>query len=244
VTTVIPWHQPATAIAYDEYARRFPLYRETARDLADLADISPCDHVVDLGCGTGVTTQAILDRLGPSGQVTAVDFSSAMLSVARGRVPGPQVSWRCGRAEHLDMVCDHPADRVTCNMAFWQFDLPATAAAIRTILARDGRLIFSDGHRIPDGCGADAARRARVWTTQLAAHGFELSHVDHREYPEESESLAAWLRIPLWTDPDDPQEMAARSTARLLASHRSFRFCASYYTCRIRQRAKAPAARG
>ncbi|WP_373465797.1 trans-aconitate 2-methyltransferase [Streptomyces sp. V3I8] len=46
----------------------------------------PC-HIVDLGCGTGAGTLALLQRL-PGAQVTAVDTSAAHLRRIRGGVAG------------------------------------------------------------------------------------------------------------------------------------------------------------
>jgi ubiquinone/menaquinone biosynthesis C-methylase UbiE len=67
--------------------REYPRYRETSRDLIALAlpsaDASFADAaVVDLACGTGVTTCEILAVLGQDGRVTGVNKSAAMLEVA------------------------------------------------------------------------------------------------------------------------------------------------------------------
>ncbi len=43
------------------------------------------ERIVDIGCGTGATTRAFAQRLGPAGFVTAIDISEPLLSRARGR---------------------------------------------------------------------------------------------------------------------------------------------------------------
>ena len=42
-------------------------------------DIQPGEHVMDVGCGTGNLTQALLDVLGADGRVTAVEMSLDMI---------------------------------------------------------------------------------------------------------------------------------------------------------------------
>ena len=52
---------------YDAYARAYPGYRETSRDLIALAlpAAAAGARVLDLACGTGATTREILAVLGP-----------------------------------------------------------------------------------------------------------------------------------------------------------------------------------
>jgi len=42
-------------------------------------------HVLDVGCGTGATTLALAQRLGPRGHATGIDLSAPMIDVARQR---------------------------------------------------------------------------------------------------------------------------------------------------------------
>lgn len=80
------WDDPHNAELYDRFARNHGMYRETSRDLVKLARLDDAALVVDLACGTGVTTQAILDRVQESANVVALDGSEAMLAIARRRV--------------------------------------------------------------------------------------------------------------------------------------------------------------
>jgi protein-L-isoaspartate O-methyltransferase len=50
------------------------------------AQAKPGEQVLDIGCGTGVTTQPYAEAVGPSGRVTAVDISQPMLDAARQRI--------------------------------------------------------------------------------------------------------------------------------------------------------------
>src|SRR6187551_704418 len=47
---------------------------------------APGERVLDIGCGTGVTTAPYAQAVGPSGHVTGADISRPMLDAARRRV--------------------------------------------------------------------------------------------------------------------------------------------------------------
>jgi len=78
-----PWDDAGNARRYAEFARRYPMYRLTSEHLVGLAVLAPDARVVDLCCGTGVTTEAVLAVLGARGSVAAVDGAAAMLAEAR-----------------------------------------------------------------------------------------------------------------------------------------------------------------
>jgi S-adenosylmethionine-diacylgycerolhomoserine-N-methlytransferase len=48
--------------------------------------LSPGDRVLDVGCGTGLNLEHLLDAVGPTGEVVGIDASGAMLRQARRRV--------------------------------------------------------------------------------------------------------------------------------------------------------------
>jgi SAM-dependent methyltransferase len=48
-------------------------------------DLRPGQRVLDVGCGTGVTTEELARAVGPSGEVVGIDISGAMLTRARDR---------------------------------------------------------------------------------------------------------------------------------------------------------------
>jgi SAM-dependent methyltransferase len=54
--------------------------------LLDAAGAKPGERVLDIGCGTGVTTQPYAEAVGPSGHVTAADIAQPMLDAARRRI--------------------------------------------------------------------------------------------------------------------------------------------------------------
>lgn len=59
---------------------------EMLEQLLAAAKAMPGEHVLDIGCGTGVTTEPYAAKVGPRGHVTGVDISRPMLDAARQRI--------------------------------------------------------------------------------------------------------------------------------------------------------------
>ena len=68
------------------------MYQDLSKVIARLADIQSGMTVLDLGCGTGVTSQLALENLGAQGHLFALDFSEAMLAVAQAQLPAEKVT--------------------------------------------------------------------------------------------------------------------------------------------------------
>ena len=82
----------------DVIRRRVPLYNEIQTLMASLLPFSKKEYlrVLDLGCGTGGTSVALLKEF-PLARVTGIDSSSDMLAVAAAKVK--QTTWR------IDFIC-------------------------------------------------------------------------------------------------------------------------------------------
>ena len=139
------WGEDGNARRYEDFAGQHPIYRDTSRDLVALARLPADAAVLDLACGTGVTSREILTALGPGGTVTGVDRSAAMLAVAASAIADPRVTWVQAAAETVNQHVTGPVDAVVCNSAIWQTDLVATAAAVRNLLVPAGRFVFNVG---------------------------------------------------------------------------------------------------
>jgi SAM-dependent methyltransferase len=55
--------------------------------LIDRAGIRAGERILDVGCGSGATSRAFAERVGPAGHVTAIDISAPMLARAREVAP-------------------------------------------------------------------------------------------------------------------------------------------------------------
>lgn len=91
------------------------LFAEWPPRIIDAAQIVPGQRVLDVACGTGVLTQAVADRVGPSGSTAGVDINEGMLSIAREKQPA--IEWRNVPAEDL------PFDDLSFDSVVSQFGL-------------------------------------------------------------------------------------------------------------------------
>jgi SAM-dependent methyltransferase len=111
--------------------------------LLDRLALEPGQKVLDVACGPGTVARAAARRVGPTGHVTGVDFSPAMLAIARSKPPvdgGAPIEDLEGPADQLD-VSDDDVDVVTCQHGLQFFpDRPAALAEMRRVLRPNGRL--------------------------------------------------------------------------------------------------------
>lgn len=140
------WADDRTAEAYGAFCRKHTMYADTSADVVRLAAVGGDQIVVDLACGTGQTTEVVLSKLSGGGIVHSVDSSPAMLRVARAAITDERVLWHEAAAETLVEVVT-TADAVVCNSAIWQTDMPATFAAVFSVLRPSGRFVCNIGRQ-------------------------------------------------------------------------------------------------
>jgi demethylmenaquinone methyltransferase/2-methoxy-6-polyprenyl-1,4-benzoquinol methylase len=130
------------AARYDARNRLFSADRDRAwrRQAARRAALHPGQTALDLCTGTGKLAHELLPFVGPSGRVIGVDFSPAMLELARRREP--RVEFRLGDVTRLSEP-DASVDAVT--IGFGLRNLVDREAALREmfrVLRPGGRLVI------------------------------------------------------------------------------------------------------
>lgn len=75
------------------------------RLVRDALDPASGERILDIGCGPGFYVAEVLEAVGPSGSVVAVDASAQMLAMAQGRVEG-HGNVRFHQADATDLPVD------------------------------------------------------------------------------------------------------------------------------------------
>ncbi|WP_327272000.1 class I SAM-dependent methyltransferase [Streptomyces sp. NBC_01224] len=97
-------------------------------------------HVLDLGCGTGASTRALL-RAAPCARITAVDASSGMLQRALAKPWPARVRFLHRNAEEVHAVGEGLFDAVFAAYLFRNVaDPDRVLASVRALLRPGGRL--------------------------------------------------------------------------------------------------------
>jgi SAM-dependent methyltransferase len=141
-----PWNEPAQAQWYEAYCARSTTYQDLSRALVAYAEIPPEGRVCDLGSGTGVTTRAVLEVLGPEGQVWGVDPAPRMVTAATRSVIDPRVRFYPGTGRDLPRMALLLSGftSVVSSSAIWlDPEVEAALAGIRGGLAAGGRAALS-----------------------------------------------------------------------------------------------------
>ncbi|MFY1679412.1 MULTISPECIES: methyltransferase domain-containing protein [unclassified Streptomyces] len=120
-------------------------------------------HVLDLGCGTGASTRALL-RAVPEARVTGVDASAGMLSRARAKQWPARVRFRHLTAERLVASEEGPFDAVFAAYLFRNTaDPDRVLAGVRRLLSPGGRLVVHEYSL------SGSARHRALWTAVCRA---------------------------------------------------------------------------
>ena len=108
------------------------------------AHVAPGMRVLDIATGTGLSAEAALAAVGPTGHVTAADISPAMVGKARerlGKAPNVSVSVEDGQALSFS---DASFDAVLCNLGLMFFPDPVRGLSeTRRVLRPGGRAAVS-----------------------------------------------------------------------------------------------------
>jgi SAM-dependent methyltransferase len=120
---------------YEAYVGRWS--RRVAERFLPWLEVSRGATWIDVGCGTGVLTRAILDLEDPE-SVVGVDPAPAFLTTARTSIRDPRVNFLEATAEALpDGVGS--ADAIVAGLSLnFIPDLPAAMAELRRVCRRDG----------------------------------------------------------------------------------------------------------
>jgi len=209
--TATPWD----AHTYDRSSQ--PQQAWASAVLARLEGISPDATVLDVGCGTGRVTEALVEMV-PRGRVLAMDASADMVALARERLGDRAEVW-CQDALELDL--SESVDAVVSTAALhWVGEHDRLWQQLARALRPGGRLEIQcggqgniDGVReVIDAVARDTAPELLDWSPWVFAG------------PEETETRlqdAGFVEVRCWLEdrPTYPKDVGAFVRTSILAAH-------------------------
>jgi ubiquinone/menaquinone biosynthesis C-methylase UbiE len=134
-----------------KYREARPTYpRELTRLIADSARLAfeqPAPLLVDVGCGTGISTLALMEALPETCRIIGVEPNADMRAEAARAAPANRdVSFVAGSAQAIP-VEDSRAALVTAAQAMHWFDRPAFYAEAARVLSSGGLLALFENNR-------------------------------------------------------------------------------------------------
>jgi phospholipid N-methyltransferase len=81
-----------------------PSSRFLTREVVERIDFSQARYIAELGPGTGVFTQVILERLAPDGQILAVDTNPSFVEHLKREIPDRRLKPVEASAERIDAL--------------------------------------------------------------------------------------------------------------------------------------------
>ncbi|MDF2631113.1 MAG: hypothetical protein K0R39_4944 [Symbiobacteriaceae bacterium] len=137
---------PSLGSHYHAIASQMAIYRESNQRLAQAAGLKPGMRVVDLACGSGLTSLAALDVVPQGLHLTLIDSSQSMIDEARQNVGarGAEATYHVADAITVGQLVSEKVDRVLCNLSLWYFAQPEEVLReLRKVIKPTGRLCFT-----------------------------------------------------------------------------------------------------
>ena len=192
--------------------------------LFDRASLQPGERVLDVGVGSGPTTEQAWEAARPDGSVTGIDIARSMIAAAKERITAPEIEWIVGDAASYDFT---PKSYDAVISRFGVMFFPDPVAGFRNLCEaarRGGRLIVTVSSQlyatglfgIPYTVATTTLHRLGVEYQGFPPDGILFS-LGRPETIREVFNAAGWAEIettvdnrPLYLPPDPP--VAAKMT--------------------------------
>jgi trans-aconitate 2-methyltransferase len=206
---------PWDARTYDRSSE--PQQAWAADVLARLDGLAPDATVLDVGCGTGRVTEALLELV-PQGRVLAMDASADMVALARKRLGDRAQVW-CQDA--LELELDRPVDAIVSTAALhWVPDHDRLWARLAQALRPSGMLEIQCGgegniegvREVIDAVARDGAPELLGWSPWVFASPHD---TERRLLDAGFTATRCWLE----ERPTHPQDVDAFVRTSILAAH-------------------------
>lgn len=128
------------ASLYDQFRPGYP--EELILYLFDKAYINPCDHVLEIGCGSGQLTFSLAERLN---NIIAIDQGLELLKLAREKArnkDGNQSELCFEHSKFEDFKSNHLFDVIISAQAFHWIEPESGLQKVHELLKPEGQLIL------------------------------------------------------------------------------------------------------
>lgn len=132
----------------EQYVKYRPSYsEEVIQHLLNVVGITNSDLVADIGAGTGIFTEKLLEQHIPMVAVEPNDDMRNALTeqlqyyLTNNRQSVHQLSVSSGSAERTELA-NESVDHIVCAQAFHWFDVELTRIEFKRILKRDGQVVL------------------------------------------------------------------------------------------------------
>lgn len=145
------WSDDAGPIWVDQRAAMDALFAPILERTLAHAALRTGHSVLDIGCGAGTSTLAIVEQIGETGHVTGVDISTTLLEAAQRRALGKtNIAFLDADAQFYPFA-PHSADAIVSRFGVMFFNNSKAAFEnMGTALRREGVISFSSWAAIPD----------------------------------------------------------------------------------------------
>jgi ubiquinone/menaquinone biosynthesis C-methylase UbiE len=110
--------------------------------MADILDIKPGFHALDVGSGTGIFIPFLLEKIGSDGRLVCLDSAEKMLEKAREKKFQGNIEYVCADIHHT-LFENEVFDAVVCYSSFPHFhDKFGALREIHRLLKKGGKLFI------------------------------------------------------------------------------------------------------
>ncbi|GAB4366880.1 MAG: hypothetical protein Kow00128_10750 [Deltaproteobacteria bacterium] len=151
-----------SAAVYDQFEEKHHLFETLTRRMCELNAPFSLKRVLDVGCGTGISTLAIRKSLSDDAVLYGIDISEPMLVKARERCRGiPNIFFVGGDAEKLSAYFHEAFDAVFYTASIFLLpDFQKSISQACRLIVPGGLLAISYYDGLFDKRGRDAVKRA------------------------------------------------------------------------------------
>lgn len=139
-------------ILYEALDKKYGIYTYGISELVKLAKLRKGETVLDLGCGTGISSEIIYNKIGKLGKLVGLDISPVMLNYAKQKFRGKDNAefllldvFDLEKVFRISKLVDSRFDAVFANFSYWYFSLKSDLffKKVYDVLSIKGRLAFN-----------------------------------------------------------------------------------------------------